>query len=42
MTRCVEFHLIERGGEWRVDLVRFIVKFVDGNLSLEQEERAPR
>ncbi len=32
-----DFHLGERDGRWRIDLFRFNVKFVDGNLELEKE-----
>jgi hypothetical protein len=35
-----DFHLQLRDGGWRVDLFRFKVKFVDGNLELEKEARA--
>ena len=32
-----DFHLVQRDGEWRIDLFRFNAKFVDGNLALEAE-----
>jgi hypothetical protein len=31
-----DFHLVDEGG-WRIDLFRFNLKFVDGNLELERE-----
>lgn len=35
-----DFHLVHADGEWRIDLFRFLLKFVDGNLELEKEDRA--
>ncbi len=35
-----EFHLLQDAGAWRIDLFRFRLKFVDGNLELEKEARA--
>ncbi len=35
-----EFHLVLRDGTWRIDLFRFRLKFVDGNLELEKEPPA--
>ena len=32
-----DFHLVEAEGRWRIDLFRFNVKFVDGNLDLEKD-----
>ena len=31
------FHLARQGGVWRIDLFRFNLKYVDGNLELEKE-----
>lgn len=30
-----DFHLRKRGGSWRVDLLRYNLKFIDGNTDLE-------
>jgi len=35
-----DFHLQLTGGDWRIDLFRFKVKFVDGNLELEKDAGA--
>ena len=35
-----DFHLQLRDAGWRIDLFRFKVKFVDGNLELEKEASA--
>ncbi len=35
-----EFHLVLREAAWSIDRFRFRLKFVDGNLELEKEERA--
>ena len=32
-----DFHLRREEGAWRIDLFRFHVKFIDGNLRLEEE-----
>lgn len=32
-----DFHLVRADGAWRIDLLRFNSKFVDGNLELERE-----
>jgi hypothetical protein len=32
-----DFHLARQRGDWRIDLFRFNLKFVDGNLELEKE-----
>jgi hypothetical protein len=32
-----DFHLRLQRGDWRIDLFRFNLKFVDGNLELEKE-----
>jgi hypothetical protein len=32
-----EFHLVRQADKWQVDVFRFAVKFVDGNLDLEKE-----
>lgn len=34
-----DFHLLQ-DGEWRIDLFRFNLKFIDGNLELEREPSA--
>jgi hypothetical protein len=33
-----DFHLLRIGGRWRIDSFRFNLKFLDGNLELEQTE----
>jgi hypothetical protein len=35
-----DFHLQVQDGEWRIDLFRFNLKFVDGNLELEEDPSA--
>ena len=35
-----DFHLLLDGGEWKIDLFRFNLKFIDGNLELEKEPSA--
>ncbi len=35
-----DFHLRSEGGTWRIDLFRFKLKFLDGNLQLEDEQSA--
>jgi hypothetical protein len=35
-----DFHLIRRDGEWKIDLFRFKLKFVEGNRELEKEPEA--
>ncbi len=32
-----DFHLVRAGGQWKIDLFRFNLKFIDGNPRLEQE-----
>ena len=32
-----DLHLTREGGAWRIDLFRFHLKYVDGNLDLENE-----
>jgi hypothetical protein len=34
-----DFHLLLIDGRWKIDLFRFNLKFIDGNLQLEKEER---
>jgi hypothetical protein len=34
-----DFHLLQ-DGEWRIDLFRFNLKFIDGNVELEREPSA--
>ena len=35
-----DFHLQREGDTWRIDLFRFNLKFIDGNLALEKEAGA--
>jgi hypothetical protein len=35
-----EFHLVLVDGSWKIDLMRFELKFVDGNVDLEKEPPA--
>jgi hypothetical protein len=32
-----DFHLRRENGRWRIDLFRFNLKYIDGNLELEKE-----
>lgn len=34
-----DIHLVKRG-EWKIDRFRFDLKFIDGNLKLEESEKA--
>jgi hypothetical protein len=32
-----EFHLVRQAATWQIDVFRFVVKFIEGNLELEKE-----
>jgi hypothetical protein len=36
-----DFHLRREAGEWKIDLFRFRLKFIDGNPDLDKEPTAP-